>query len=76
MNLEEKAAVAAIQHFFCDIYVDEEALALFDVWSKDEAYDLSDYIVWQPFEDQAQDDLWNMVANLRDNLIRIFGKDN
>ena len=69
---EEKAIKISIRHHFCE--VDDNELEIYEALSESDAEDDNDfpYVVWMPFADMSNGDLWDSVENLKNDVVRTF----
>lgn len=69
VSTEEKAIKISIRHHFCDVQYTE--LEVYAALADSDAEDDSDfpYVVWMPFADMSNGDLWDSVENLKNDIM-------
>ena len=67
-ELTKKAIEISINHHFCDV-VDE--MEIYDALSESDNDD-QPYLIWEPFANMSNSDLWDSVESLKDDIIRTF----
>jgi hypothetical protein len=66
------ATKVAIRFHFCN--VEDNELEIYEALQESDAEDDSDfpYVVWQPFSDFANGELWDSIEALKDDIVRTF----
>jgi hypothetical protein len=52
--------------------VEDDELEIYGALSNSDTDDEFPYVVWRPFEDMANDQLWDSVEALKDDIMRTF----
>jgi hypothetical protein len=71
-DIELNAIKIAVRFHFCN--VDDNELEIYEALSDSDAEDDSEFphVVWYPFQDLANGQLWDSVEALKDDIMRTF----